>query len=82
MWLAALLGETTALAHPMPSSAVFLDFHDDGVAAELRLPLDRLEIAFGHPLTPTPAEVIARHGAELSDYIMRHVNPQAQSSTP
>lgn len=60
----------------MPSSAVLLDFYDDGVAAELRLPLDRLEIAFAQPLMPTPAEVVARHGAGLSDYIIRHVNPR------
>lgn len=60
----------------MPSSAVLLDFYDDGVAADLRLPLDRLEIAFAQPLTRAPVEVVARYGAELSDYIIRHVNPR------
>ena len=59
-WLAAVVWVSSASAHPMPSSAVLLDFYDDGVAAELRLPLDRLEIAFAHPLMVAPAEVVAR----------------------
>ena len=75
-WLAALVLASSASAHPMPSSAVLLDFYDDGVAADLRLPLDRLEIAFAQPLTRAPVEVVARYGAELSDYIIRHVNPR------
>ncbi len=75
-WLAALVLASSASAHPMPSSAVLLDFYDDGVAADLRLPLDRLEIAFAQPLTPAPAEIVARYGAELSDYIIHHVNPR------
>jgi hypothetical protein len=74
--LAALVWVSSASAHPMPSSAVSLDFYDDGVAAELRLPLDRLEIAFAHPLMVAPAEVVTRYEAELSDYIIRHVNPR------
>ena len=53
-----------------------LDFYDDGVAAKLRLPLDRLEIAFAHPLMVAPAEVVTRYEAELSDYIIRHVTPR------
>ena len=74
VWLAALVRASSASARPMPSSAVLLDLYDDGVAAELRLPLDRLEIAFAQPLTLAPAEVVARYGAGLSDYIIRHAN--------
>ncbi|PWW02737.1 HupE/UreJ protein [Paenibacillus cellulosilyticus] len=65
----------TASAHEMPSSAVSLDFEENRVTAELVLPIDRLEIAFGQTLTDSPSEVIATYGDELEAYIIEHVNP-------
>jgi len=38
----------------MPESAVLLDFRGHTVGAEPRLPIDRLEIGFGHSLAVDP----------------------------
>src|SRR5438270_426229 len=46
--LLLLLFGTAAQAHPMPNSAVLLDLHPGGVAAEIQLPLEQLQLAFGH----------------------------------
>ena len=64
-----------AAAHNMPQSAVLLDFHRDGVAVELTLPLNELELSFKQPLMPAPNEVVARHGTALKDYVLAHVRP-------
>ena len=62
-------------AHNMPQSAVHLDFHRDGVAVELTLPLNELELSFKQPLMPAPDEIIARHGPALKEYVAGHVQP-------
>lgn len=64
---------TTAWAHDMPSSAVTLDFEGDRVTAELVLPLDRLEVAFGQTLMDSPTETVNRYGDSLEVYILEHV---------
>lgn len=66
---------STATAHEMPSSAVSLDFEADRVTAELVLPLDRLEIAFGQTLTDSPSDVLTKHSNQLGPYILQHVHP-------
>ncbi|MCZ8518203.1 MULTISPECIES: HupE/UreJ family protein [Paenibacillus] len=65
-----------ASAHAMPSSIVYLDFQEDGVEAELQLPLDRLEVAFGQGLTEHPEDVPEAYGTELSAYVESHIHPQ------
>ncbi len=86
-----------ASAHPLPGSAVLLDFEAQAVQAELRLPLADLEIGFTHdkedpaalaghlgpiPFTSAPARVIPTYGAELGRYIVRHVHPVALDGRP
>ncbi|BCU78539.1 HupE/UreJ family protein [Luteolibacter sp. LG18] len=66
-----------APAHNMPNSAVFLDFHRDGVLTELVLPLNELELAFKQPLMAEPDQVLARHGAALQTYVLEHTHPKA-----
>jgi hypothetical protein len=63
-------------AHPSPNSAVSLDFHRTGVAAELTLPLAELEIGFKQPLADHPAEAFTKNESALKDYIHAHVNPK------
>ena len=53
-----------------------LDFHRDGVAAELTLPLAELELSFKHPLLTNPAAVLTDYQEALRDYVRAHVNPQ------
>ncbi len=69
-------------AHPSPNSAVLLDFHRDGIAAELVLPLPELELGFGQPLAADPAEVVERHGAALQEYLRVHIRPVAPDGRP
>jgi hypothetical protein len=86
-----------ASAHPLPGSAVLLDFEEQAVQAELRLPLADLEIGFTHdnedpdalaerlgpiPFTSAPARVIPTYGAELGRYILRHVRPVTFDGRP
>jgi hypothetical protein len=90
-------GALVASAHPLPGSAVLLDFEEQAVQAELRLPLADLEIGFTHdredpaalvehlgpiPFTSAPARVIPAYGAELGRYIVRHVRPVAFDGRP
>lgn len=61
-------------AHPMPSSFVFVDTDDADINLELRLPLDRLEIAFGQPLARQPEQVLPLHRAALQSYVGQHID--------
>src|SRR5688572_14919338 len=79
---AVLLFAATLGAHPMPRSLVLLDFHERGVAAELRLPLDRLEIGFGRPLVADPAAAFARLRGELAAYVAAHVSAASPDGRP
>ncbi|XEC94004.1 HupE/UreJ family protein [Paenibacillus tarimensis] len=65
----------TASAHQMPYSEVSMDFADDRVTADLILPLDRLEIAFGKTLTDYPSDVLNSGKDELTAYVLQHVKP-------
>lgn len=69
----ALPAATALRAHSAPGSAVLLDLHSDRIDAELRLPLAELELAFGQPLAPAPATVVARFGPQLAAYLQQHL---------
>lgn len=68
-----LLAAPAAAAHPMPESLVWLDTTPGGMRLTAQLPLNRLEFAFGEPLSERPAEVLARHGDRLTAYLLQHV---------
>lgn len=81
--LAALaLCTSPVQAHPMPQSIVLLDFYEQGVAAELRLPIDRLEIGFGQPLLPEPGHTAVRLRPALATYIAQHVSALSLDGRP
>ena len=77
-----ILSAARGWAHPSPNAAVLLDFHRDGVAAELVLPLVELELGFGQPLAAAPAEVLPQHAAALQAYVQAHVHPVAPDGRP
>ena len=66
----------------MPYTAVMLDFHRDAVVAELVLPLQELELSFGHPLLEHPEKVLPEHGPAMKDYLLAHVHPVAPDGRP
>ncbi|MEK7780733.1 MAG: HupE/UreJ family protein, partial [Verrucomicrobiota bacterium] len=68
-----------ALAHTAPGSAVQLDFHRDGVMAELILPLEELQVSFKQPLLTETNLILTRHETALKEYIAAHINPVSPS---
>lgn len=70
------------VAHNAPGSALLLDFHSDQLAAELRLPLSELELAFRAPLVAEPATVVSRHRDALAAYLRRHLALLAPDGRP
>ncbi|KPI02342.1 hypothetical protein OK074_5343 [Actinobacteria bacterium OK074] len=66
-------------AHPMSTSAVLLDVHDDLVDGEVQLPLDRLAIAVHRDLTPTT--VLGADRTFLRRYTARHIRATGRDGT-
>jgi hypothetical protein len=62
-------------AHPMPNSVVLLDVQPGGVTAELQLPLNELELAFGHDVNKNPQYLLKHLSPELKAYIQSHIHP-------
>lgn len=69
---------TIAVAHPMPESTVWIDTTPGGMNLTAQLPLNRLEFAFGRPLTDHPETVLARYGDALSSYLLLHVGARSE----
>lgn len=79
----AVLVAMHAGAHPMPASEIFLDLEANGVRAELRLPLDRLQIAAGARLqldAATTTQTMNR--AEVETYVSEHFSILDTDGTP
>jgi hypothetical protein len=80
---AALLGllfglwAALAAAHPMPERRVWIDTTPAGLQLTLQLPLNRLEFAFGQPLSEHADTVLAQHGQALSRYLLQHVGARS-----
>lgn len=68
------LAPSSSSAHSMPTSAVYLDFLEKNVAAELVIPIDRLEVAFEKNLTDDPERAVSSYHAELISYITSHMS--------
>ncbi|MRW94563.1 HupE/UreJ family protein [Duganella sp. FT80W] len=66
-----------ALAHPMPETRVWIDTTPAGMNLTLQLPLNRLEFAFGQPLSEQPAQVLPRYADALSAYLLQHVGARS-----
>ncbi|RZJ57248.1 MAG: HupE/UreJ family protein [Hymenobacter sp.] len=60
----------------MPNSAVFLDIKSNSVSAEIQLPLNELELAFGsHVNDSNSATLVKRLGPALKRYLLKHIHP-------
>ncbi len=82
LFVGALFSTLPAYGHGAPQSFVLLDLQDDGVGAELRLPLAEHALAVGRPLTKVRANAIPTYGPELSRYIASNVIPTAPDGRP
>jgi len=70
-WLALAWSGSAGAA----DSEVLLEFRDDAVLAELRLPLRDLAAALGRPLPASPLPVRGRLHTELARYLGAHIDP-------
>ncbi len=66
----------------MPNSAVLLSIQQTGVRAQLQLPLNELQLAFGHDVAQFPETLVDRLGPELRAYILQHVRPVGPDGRP
>ncbi len=69
-------------AHVMPQTAVMLDFHRDGVAAQLVMPLQDLGFAVKLPLVTEQNQIIQKYGLLLRDYVLSRIHPVAPDGRP
>jgi hypothetical protein len=68
-----LVDINSASAHPMPNTLILLDIRADHVNAELQLPLNELELAFGHDLNRNSDNLVARFGPQITAYLLKHI---------
>ena len=85
--LAMVFCASPASAHQMPKTAVFLDIRQGDVGAELRLPLDRLEVPLHHRLESMRLNLEAGAGSAqdrslVSDYVLSHVHAATPDGHP
>jgi hypothetical protein len=59
----------------VPGSVVMLDFHRDGVEAELILPLEELQLGFKEILLADTNTILSQHEVALREYLATHINP-------
>lgn len=65
----------------MPETRVWIDTTERGWRLSAELPLNRLELAFGHALAEQPAQALSAHGAALADYLLQHVGARSASGS-
>lgn len=70
------------MAHPMPNSVVLLNIHADRIEAEVQIPLNELQAAFGHAVNDSSAGLIARLGPQLRAYLIQHIRPESPDGHP
>ncbi len=68
-----------AEAHLQPTTLVALEIGQDHVAMHLHIPLNELELAFGHDVTLRPEQTRAAWEAPLRAYLEQHIRPLTPS---
>jgi hypothetical protein len=71
-----------AYAHQQPTTLVMLDASRDRVGMNLHVPLNELELAFGHDVTQRPEQTIAAWGPPLRKYLVDHIRPVTPGGQP
>ncbi|HWB96245.1 MAG TPA: HupE/UreJ family protein [Bryobacteraceae bacterium] len=71
-----------AYAHQQPTTLAVLDIGSDHVAMNLHVPLNELELAFGHEVTQRPQQTIAVWGPPFRQYLLDHIHPVTDAGQP
>ncbi|GAB3022053.1 HupE/UreJ family protein [Spirosoma pulveris] len=66
----------------MPNSVVLLNVHTDRIEAEVQIPLNELQAAFGHAVNDSSAGLVARLGPQLKAYLCQHIRPKSTDDRP
>ena len=69
-------------AHMQPTTIVLLDVSHEKVDAEMQVPLNELELAFGHGVTENTDTLTQRLEPQLKDYLISHVRPTTAQNQP
>jgi hypothetical protein len=81
LWAAAFIARL-ACAHQQPMSRVVLEIGSHYVAMNLHIPLNELELAFGHDVTQQPEKRIGIWGPPLRTYLHGHIRPATDAGQP
>jgi len=71
-----------AEAHLQPTTLVALEIGQDRVAMNLHIPLNELELAFGHDVTQRPEQTMAAWEAPFREYLTQHIRPVTPAGKP
>ena len=82
LWLLSVGLPLAAPAHPMPTSAVLLTVHAARIDAEVQIPLNELQAAWGHAVNDSSAGLVARLGPALRAYLAQHMRPTTPDGQP
>ncbi|HEY3839317.1 MAG TPA: HupE/UreJ family protein [Bryobacteraceae bacterium] len=64
--------------HQQPTTLVVLDIGSDRVGMDLHVPLNELELAFGHDTTVRPEERLSTWEASFRQYLVDHIHPYSE----
>lgn len=67
--------QQSAFAHEQPTTLVLLDVAPDKVAMTLHVPLNELELAFGHEVSVNPEASLERWRSPFQEYLLSHIHP-------
>jgi hypothetical protein len=73
------LAPLQAPAHPMPNTIILLDVHESSIDAELQLPLQEFERAFGKQFVGNTAQALDQYRLEIASYLVRHSFAQTKN---
>ena len=79
--LSTLLAPST-YAHLQPTTLAVLDIGSANVELNLHVPLNELQLAFGHDVTQNPEQTIAVWGPAFRIYLMNHIHPTTAAGQP
>ncbi|MFT4094686.1 MAG: hypothetical protein QM640_13735 [Niabella sp.] len=69
-----------AAAHPLPNSLIFLDATPERVAMEIQMPVPELELVFGKGFSDHPAQIAAKYGGKIREYLLQHIHAYGKDS--
>lgn len=79
-WILAHCMSWPAFAHQQPVSLIILDIAPEQVAMQIHLPLNELDLAFGHRLLDNPAQLLGPSRQAFTTYLLQHIRPKTAAN--